>query len=189
MDIDGNNYTNIHEFSGADDNGEYPRDSVILSGNTLYGMTGSGGSAGRGVVFKINTDGSEYTNLHNFAGDDFIGGNDDGNGPAGSLILYSTNLYGMTSRGGIFGRGVIFRIGLMGSDYTNLHEFSDNIYNGKYPYGDLNLSFNIFCGMTYGGGTDSDGVIFEMDIDGKNYINIHDFSRTVDNGRQPFPDR
>jgi len=38
---------------------------IILSGNTLYGMT-SGGSSSNGTVFKVNTDGTGFTNLRKF---------------------------------------------------------------------------------------------------------------------------
>ncbi|MFH1728475.1 MAG: choice-of-anchor tandem repeat GloVer-containing protein [Pseudomonadota bacterium] len=57
-----------------------------------------------GIVFSINTDGSEFTPLHEFAG-----GTGDG-----STCLYSSLtgpcLYGMTSLGGASNLGVIFKL-------------------------------------------------------------------------------
>jgi uncharacterized repeat protein (TIGR03803 family) len=40
---------------------------LALSGNTLYGTTVFGGSLGYGTVFAVNTDGTGFTNLHNFS--------------------------------------------------------------------------------------------------------------------------
>src|SRR6266702_4556107 len=40
--------------------------SLILSGNTLYGTANGGGSGGAGTVFALNTDGTGFRTLHNF---------------------------------------------------------------------------------------------------------------------------
>src|SRR5882762_8490667 len=39
---------------------------LIISGNTLYGTTGQGGSSGNGTMFRVSTDGSGFANLHTF---------------------------------------------------------------------------------------------------------------------------
>src|SRR5437660_10846557 len=66
-------FTTLHSFtvtSGYPDytnsDGANPYAELILSGNTLYGTTQAGGSSGNGKVFAINTDGTGFTNLHNF---------------------------------------------------------------------------------------------------------------------------
>jgi uncharacterized repeat protein (TIGR03803 family) len=66
--------------TGSD--GSEPRAALILSGNALYGTAYSGGSANNGTVFKINTDGTGFTNLHslNYA-------IDGANPVAGGVIL------------------------------------------------------------------------------------------------------
>jgi len=56
-------FTTLHGFpitEGAGPNG------LILSSDTLYGTTVSGGNWGSGTVFAINSDGTGFTNLHNF---------------------------------------------------------------------------------------------------------------------------
>ena len=60
--------------------------SLILSGETLYGMTFSGGTAGHGTIFSLGTDGS-YKNLGSFS-------YANGSSPSGSLILSGSTLYG-----------------------------------------------------------------------------------------------
>src|SRR5882724_9966604 len=63
------NFTTVYSFTATSTNssGVYTNGdgagptSVILSGNTLYGTTGVGGSSDSGTVFKVNTDGSGFT--------------------------------------------------------------------------------------------------------------------------------
>jgi uncharacterized repeat protein (TIGR03803 family) len=50
---DGTGFMNLHSFTGGSD-GAYPNAGVILSGNTLYGTTGEGGSSGNGTVFSLS---------------------------------------------------------------------------------------------------------------------------------------
>jgi uncharacterized repeat protein (TIGR03803 family) len=88
---DGSGFTNLHNFNLVDEieyGGSYP--SLVLSGNTLYGTAaevGEYGSTNAGSIFKVNTDGSDFTNLY-----EFTGGSDGGH-PHG-LILSGDTLYG-----------------------------------------------------------------------------------------------
>src|SRR6266446_1694376 len=67
VNTDGTGFTNLHSFAALNNStnsdGAYPRDALILSGNTLYGTAYQGGTSGAGTVFKINTDGTGFTNL------------------------------------------------------------------------------------------------------------------------------
>jgi hypothetical protein len=56
-------------------------------------------------VFRVNTDGSSYANLHSFAG-----GAGDEAYPNGSLMLDGSTLYGMTYYGGASNKGVVFAL-------------------------------------------------------------------------------
>ena len=58
-------------------------------------MTSHGGGSDRGVIFKINTDGTGYKNIHNFTGTNL-----DGRKPYGSLVVKGSIVYGMTNFGG-----------------------------------------------------------------------------------------
>jgi len=60
-------FTVLHSFIAVSD-GASPYAGLItnLLGNTLYGTTGYGGSSGQGTVFKVNMDGTGFTNLHSF---------------------------------------------------------------------------------------------------------------------------
>jgi uncharacterized repeat protein (TIGR03803 family) len=144
-------------------------------------MTMSGGSGtysgtagvigGAGVLFRINTDGTGYTNLHNFGSD-----NVDGSCPEDSLVLVGTTLYGMTYQGGYGVGGVIFKIDLDGSGYALLRHF-DQYGGGMYPIGSLTLSGSTLYGMTSaGGGNFDNGVVFRINTDGTEYNAIHAFT-------------
>src|SRR5436190_22863401 len=58
-------FTTLHSFSGGSD-GWGPQAGLILFGNMLYGTTVTGGNPGAGTVFALNTDGTDFTDLHGF---------------------------------------------------------------------------------------------------------------------------
>src|SRR5580704_14419953 len=94
--------TNLYSFSATHTNGAraytnndgtYPAAGLILSGNTLYGTTDSGGTNGTGTVFAINTDGTGFTVLHTFTAL-VLGTNGDGANPVAGLLQSGVVLYG-----------------------------------------------------------------------------------------------
>src|ERR1043166_1971966 len=56
-----------------------PSSELVLLGNTLFGITYSGGTNGHGTIFSIKTDGSDYNLLYAFTADA------DGSHPRGHL--------------------------------------------------------------------------------------------------------
>ena len=96
--------TVLYSFTGGADGG-LPFGGVARdpAGN-LYGTTFGGGTAGVGVVFKLDPAGSE-TVLYTFLG------GAEGGGPSGSLILDpSGNLFGTAGSGGKGEGGVVFEL-------------------------------------------------------------------------------
>src|SRR5438552_273208 len=91
--------------------------ALILSGSTLYGTESNGGSHGNGAVYKVNTDGSSFTILHDFTATAYPPPqvNGDGAEPFGNLILSGNTLYGTTVGGGSSADGVVFSVGTDGS--------------------------------------------------------------------------
>src|ERR1035437_9405074 len=116
-------FTNLHNFTGFD--GAEPHAGLILSGNTLYGTAQLGGSAGRGTVFAVNTNGTGFTNLYNFTATSTdssgVETNSDGANPDAGLILSGNTLYGTASVGGSLGSGTVFAVSTNGTGFTNLH--------------------------------------------------------------------
>lgn len=141
---DGTGFKNLHTFSGlfsgfnpfalnpTNGDGASPVDSLILSGNTLYGTASSGGSSGVGTIFTVNTNGTLFTNLYAFTG------SNDGGDPRASLILLGNTLYGTTRNGGSGGNGTVFAVNTNGAGFTNLYSFTvyetlDNHPNSESP--------------------------------------------------------
>ena len=89
--------------------GGWPEAGLILSGNTLYGTAGDGGSSDNGTVFAVNTDGTGFTNLHSFSAW-FQKPTVTELGQMAGLILSGNTLYGTTEYGGSSGDGTVFSL-------------------------------------------------------------------------------
>jgi uncharacterized repeat protein (TIGR03803 family) len=153
IDTNGSNYKDLFDFNGT--NGYRPSGSLTLFGNVLYGMAFGGGLNGDGCIFSIDTNGSNYKDLLDFNGS-------NGFGSSGSLTLSGSLLFGMTPGGGtMHDSGCIFYIDTNGSNYKQLFNF--NGIDGAGPSGDITLSGSVLYGMTGGGGTSGDGVVFKLD--------------------------
>lgn len=184
INTDGTGFTNLYSFSfkdGTNSDGASPNGDLILSGDKLYGTTSvsvgayDGTILNNGTIFRINTDGTGFTNLYSFtAVDQVSGANSDGANPEAGLILSGNTLYGTASGGGSSGNGAVFAINTDGTAFTNLYSFSYN--DGANPDAGLILSQNVLYGTTYNGGTNAQGTIFAVNVDGTGFTNLYNFS-------------
>lgn len=118
----GTGFKVIHSFTGGSD-GAFPEANLLVHKGNIFGTAAFGGSANKGVVFKMSGDGTE-TVLYNFTG------GSDGSYPETDLIADKDgNLYGRTVGGGANGYGTIFRIAPDGTD-TTLFSFTQ-LNNGN----------------------------------------------------------
>jgi len=86
-----------------------------------------------------------------------------------------TQLWGMTSAGGAYKAGVIFKINDDGSGFQNIYSF--DTASGINPNGCLLLANNnLFYGTTFKGGADNAGGIFSYDPVNKQYSYLKDFN-------------
>ena len=191
IQIDGSNYTDyIRQFTASDGRGPYG--TLVLSGTTLYGTTeggySSGGSYDGGTIFKINTDGSGYTLLHNF-----IGPPTDGAVPYGGLISSGTTLYGVTTQGGSYGYspstydygdGTVLRSTWMAAVNSVLKQFSGD--DGAWPYAGLLLDGAALYGTTSAGGISNSGVVFAVYLSEVPAIVTNPQSQTAESGSNVF---
>jgi len=148
------NYTVLHSFAGYPTDGALPRGLIRdgrgnLYGTTYQGGTGSCGKVGCGVIFKLDTAGTE-TILYNFAGFP-----SDGAGPEGVLTVdASGNFYGLTSSGGTLCStcGTVYELDTAGKE-TVLYSFGGGA-DGSVPHGGLlrDSSGNLY-GTAYSGGS------------------------------------
>src|SRR5665213_1700611 len=166
-------FTTLHSFTSSSD-GEYPYAGLILSGNTLYGTADYGGSSGDGTVFAVNTDGTDFTNLHNFTALS-NSTNSDGTHPQARLILSGNTLYGTAKIGGSSGNGTVFAVHTDGMGFTNLHNFTGG-GDGARPYAGLILSGNTLYGTAFQGGSSGAGTVFAVQTNGTGFTTLHSFT-------------
>jgi uncharacterized repeat protein (TIGR03803 family) len=151
--------TVLYNFQSLDD-GANPVGGVIVdSAGHLFGTTFDGGVNGGGTVYEMtpSTNGWTFTTIYSF-----VGGY---SGPYNKLTLDANgNLYGFTNSAGAFGLGTIFKLspGSGGWTLTDLHDFAGGDDGGQ-PYGSVAVDAkgNVF-GTAVVGGTDNQGVVFEI---------------------------
>lgn len=119
-----NFFQKLYDFDNI--NGQGFGGSLMQAANhKLYGVSHSGGTFGKGVIYSFDLAIGSYTNLYNF--DSITGSN-----PQSSLIQLSNGiLYGTTSKGGALGCGVVFSFDLTTNAYTDLFDFNGT--NGLIP--------------------------------------------------------
>jgi uncharacterized repeat protein (TIGR03803 family) len=115
IDTNGTAFKDLADFagSGTSIDGSSPDGDVILSGNTLYGMTEVGGNSDSGCIFSLDTTGVTYTNLFDFT-------NATGYIPYSNVTLSGNIMYGTASAGGPNGYGVVFRFHYVNSGINNI---------------------------------------------------------------------
>ena len=195
VNTDGTGFTVLHTFTAPTTNssgiytnsdGFWPSAVLLLSSNILYGAAKRGGGSGWGTLFRINTDGTGFTNLHNFSGGTLDGGYPN------ELISPGDNLYGTAQYGGVSGghEGTVFKINADGTGFMSLHGFSQvselspyTNSDGANPIAGLVISGDVLYGTTPEGGSTGNGTVFKVNTDGTGFANLHDF--TYNDGSQP----
>jgi uncharacterized repeat protein (TIGR03803 family) len=172
----------LHSFGSITPDGSSPHgDLVRATDGALYGTTSVGGTANLGTIFRINSDGTGYTNLHHFTG-----GNAGQNPQAGLMIGSDQKLYGTTPR--IFGAsaGAIFSIALDGTGYQVLRSFPNSGVEPKAPRPPLVQGIDgILYGSTLSGGTFNRGTLFRISTDGSDFRVLHHFGAAFIDGQTP----
>jgi len=159
---DGSGFSTLHNFDYS--NGYYPQGELIQGDDgAIYGTTLYGGSSGNGTVFKINMDGSGYTELHSFNYSDGyyvyagVTQGDDG------------TLYGTTYYGGSSGHGTAYKLNPDGTGFTVLHNFLYSTDGGYIQGGLMQASDGALYGTAAGGGSSGYGTIYKVNTDGTGF--------------------
>src|SRR4051812_10475367 len=146
----------LYSFTGGNDGSEPGGKLAIDSQGNIFGSTFSGGTSGKGVIFRTRVTSGIETVLYNFQGAP------DGAAPDGPLTLGPNGaIYGTTVSGGN-GWGVVFQLTPNGGTWneTILHSFQTGeglpVQSGVI----LDKLGNLYGETAAGGG--SFGTIYEL---------------------------
>ncbi|NCC51222.1 MAG: hypothetical protein EOM20_08410 [Spartobacteria bacterium] len=198
----GYDYRILHRFEHAEHEllGPSPFSGVIRDGDTLYGATISFlyyFTNDQEAIFRIQTDGTGFTNLYTFNDFDIYGAQ-----PMSGLLLYQNRLFCTPNLGGLYDGGTIISIATDGSDLQLLHTFGQfngdqgraqpdtktkpvQNADGMHPITTLIEDNSLLYGATSGGGEYDAGVLYCIQPDGDNYRILHHFGSVPDDGEQP----
>src|SRR5262249_31683573 len=135
---DGTGFTNLHSFDDEFDSSE-GEPGLFLAGNILYGTEVYGGILsstsnlanprvivnGGGMLFSLNTDGSDFAFVHEL--DPWNG--TEGSHPRGGVAVSGGRLYGTTFDNGVAtpatgpALGSVFGINADGTGFATVHTF------------------------------------------------------------------
>ena len=164
----------LYDFQGGTD-GASPVAGVAFGPNgTLYGTTSAGGNGGNGTIFNLRPLASvckavfcpwTETVLYRFTG-----GSDGGFGAfpfayADALVFdQAGNVYGTTPNGGAYGNGVVFKLTQSGGSWTEsvLWSFTGGVDGANPLSGVIFDSAGNLYGTTESGGTQGEGVVYEL---------------------------
>lgn len=145
--------------------GRYPTSRLVLGANgNYYGATYGGGANQSGSVFEITSDGI-LTTLYSFCSQaNCI----DGSGPGLLGLASSGNFYGVTASGGANTGGTVFEI-TPGGKLSTIYSFCSrtNCADGEQPTALVQAADATFYGITYQGGANSGGTVFEITPKGR----------------------
>ncbi|MCC6817627.1 MAG: T9SS type A sorting domain-containing protein [Bacteroidia bacterium] len=167
------------EFDGTN-LGSNPRGSLMRATNgLLYGMTNQGGANNYGTLFMFNTSTGIITKNVDF------NGSLNGRNPVGQLTEASNNkFYGMTYQGGTYDEGSVFEYNPSNDSLIIRWHFDGT--TGRNPFGGFAVGSNgLLYGMTYQGGSNNLGVLFEYNPSTFSYTKKLDFNGTA-TGSNPY---
>ncbi|MFT7589495.1 MAG: putative repeat protein (TIGR03803 family), partial [Limisphaerales bacterium] len=161
-------------------NGANPYGGLIEAPDgLLYGTTNDGGAADEGLIYSFDLNTHDHTTRYEFS-------EATGAFSFGTLMLGDNEkFYGMTRYGGLNDDGVIFEFDPTTDIYTVKHNF-DSLSTGAGPIGNLMQADNgRLYGMTYGGGSMNQGVLFDFNISTSAVTNLVDMVDTL-HGRSNY---
>lgn len=173
--------------------GRLPQTGLVKAGNgKLYGVnylggTSSGGtiSSDGGTLFEYDVTTNAYTKRFDFDYDQSNNSSVSGRNPWGGLFLASNGLlYGTTSEGGAGGGGTLFEFNTTNNTFTKKVDFN-SAPQGKGPVGGLmRAASNKLYGLTYAGGSNNLGALFEYNPADGTFTKKYDFQQAT--GGRPY---
>jgi uncharacterized repeat protein (TIGR03803 family) len=171
--------TGGYTFNGIE-TGDFPTGSLVQGANDLlYGTTSTGGKFDMGVIFEYDPFLHTYKKIVDFERE-----SKGGKPGEGMVLAQNLNLYGLTSEGGHYNKGVLYGLETGNGKFVKLFDF-DGV-NGEYPDGVMVSSGNgKLYGTTSSGGAGDSGVLFEFDPETGTFVKLLDFN-LQETGREPY---
>lgn len=174
INTDGSGYAKLFDFDKLVFSIS-PNIGLRLSGGVLYGTTMFGGTKGAGNIYKINTDGTAYTDLYDFD-------RDAGNAvyPIGIPVVMGNVLYGIASESILqqAATSAIYKINTDGNGFAVIKQFSH--YDGIAAETLIAVGDTLY-GTTRVGGSNESGTIFKINPQNNSFTKIWDFARGYPN--------
>jgi len=170
----------LYQFAGGSD-AQLPIGGVIFdTAGNLYGTTQSGGSRGKGTVFKLTPAGSGWTEQILYS---FQGGTDGYYPQSGLIFDPAGNLYGTTVFGGTSSGGTAFELVWSGEAWN--HTVLYNMTGNAGPFASLYMdpAGNLYA-TSYQDGLYALGSAFKLTAGSWTYSSLHDFTGGSD-GQYP----
>lgn len=144
---------------------------VQASNGTFYGGASNGGPFGAGVIYSLTSSGT-YTQLYN------LNGSSDGSTIFGQLLAANDgNLYGVTTGGGAFSCGTIFKVTQAGA-FSVIHDF-DNTHGCNPREQVIQGTNGLLYGLTNSGGAHNVGNFYSLDVSNPAFISLLNTSGRV----------
>ena len=189
---DGSQFTQVVSFGFWSPSGQTPT-SPPWPGRDgyLYGTTSDGGYlsgyGGYGIIYKVGTNGLNYSVLHQFSTNDV-----EGRTPFGGLVqgsdgtLYGTAYGGESYTGTRKVEGTVFKILTNGLGFQVIHTFTNSPGDGSGPHAGAILGADGFLyGTTQFGGTNSQGTVYKLSVSGSTCQVLYSFGSVANDGFDP----
>lgn len=155
LNTNGSGYSVIYHFPGAP-GAAIPWTGLVSDGNTLYGTTTGGGTAGAGTVFALGTNGGGFTLLHSLT-------NSEGLSPQSPLTLNGSTLYGTALVQGTGSGGILFQVQTNGAGFLVLKNFKSST-TGANPKGQVVLNGKNIFGVNSAGSAGGAGSLYSLKL-------------------------
>ena len=174
----------IYSFAGGTTDGRQPAGSLLVSGNSLFGITTFGGASNDGIIYQYNLSTGTEKVLYSFAGSFGNPVDPSENYGSGSLIQSSNTLYGVSWEGGSVNGGTVFSYTLGATNDSILHSFVANGVDGMLPIGALVQSGTTLYGVTHTGGT-AGGIFYSLNTTNNQETILHNWTGSTTDGATP----
>lgn len=141
---------------------------AFASDGFLYGISAGGGTHGKGTLYRLRTDGSEFSIVHSFEESTL----------ARQPVQFESDgyLYGVCN-GGVHGKGSIYRFNITTKEFERIFDLT--AYFGSTSFGFFKLvkgSDDLIYALGTTGGASGHGLLVRMALDGSAFQELRSFS-------------